>query len=267
MFIQKLKKLIHFTLFFAKKDIKSRFAGSFLGILWVLIQPICLIGIYFFIFSTVLKIRLLPEAGTDSFLVFLLIGLFPWMAFQEGCIRAATSIIDNGEAVKKIPFPLESLPLGVILSSACIHLSAMFIFLIGYEMYQYIISNTLPSWYLLLFFFYMSLQLFFTAGIGFFLAAICTYLRDFIQIFNLIFQIWFYATPIVYPISMVPSKLIKFLYINPFTGLIESYRDVILKNILPIEQYEVYFIIIAIVSFYIGRKIFQKLKQGFADVL
>ena len=262
-----LKSLIHFSLFFAKRDIKTRFAGSMLGVLWMFVQPICLIFIYFFVFSTVLKIKLMPAAGTQSFLVFLLIGLFPWMAFHEGCMKSATSIIDNGEAVKKIPFPLESLPLGVIISAACIHLIALIIFVIGYGFYLGIEHHTFLPITVLLLPIVMFVQILATLGIGLFLAAISTYLRDLIQVFNVLFQIWFYGTPIVYPFYMIPEKLQIFVKINPLTGLLEIYRDVILKGKLFFEPYQVWSIIFSLLMLWTGMKIFKRLKLGFADVL
>jgi ABC-type polysaccharide/polyol phosphate export permease len=262
-----LKSLIHFSLFFAKKDIKSRFAGSLLGVFWLFVQPMCFIVIYFFVFSTVLKIRLSSGTGTQSFLVFLLTGLFPWMGFQEGCMRAATSIIDNGEAVKKIPFPLESLPLGVIISAACMHLTALVIFVIGYGVYLWIKSHTFLPLTVLFLPVLMFLQILATLGIGLFLAGICTYLRDLIQVFNLLFQVWFYATPIVYPIYMIPKKLQPFVKMNPLTGLTELYRDVILKGKLSFEVYKGWSIVFVLLALWLGIKVFKRLKLGFADVL
>ncbi len=262
-----LKSLIHFSLFFAKKDIKTRFAGSLLGVFWMFIQPMCFIIIYFFVFSTVLKIKLSPASGTQSFLVFLLTGLFPWMAFQEGCMRAATSIIDNAEAVKKIPFPLESLPLGVIISSACMHLTALTIFVIAYGVYLWIKSHTFLPLTVVFLPAFIFFQLLATLGISLFLAAICTYLRDLIQVFNLLFQVWFYATPIVYPIYMIPKKLQPFVMMNPLTGLIELYRDVILKGKLSFAPYKIWSIIFVCLVLWLGVTIFKRLKPGFADVL
>ncbi|MDQ7033002.1 MAG: ABC transporter permease [Desulfonauticus sp.] len=262
-----LKSIFHFSLFFAKRDIKTRFAGSVLGVIWLIIQPVCLILIYFFVFSSVLKIKLSPEAGTGSFLVFLLIGLFPWLAFQEGCIRAATSIIDNAETVKKIPFPLESLPIGVIISSGCIHLCAFFIFLAGYIIYAIAIKHMFIPITISLLPIYILLQLIMTTGIGFFFASICTYLRDLVQVFNLAFQVWFYATPIVYPISMVPDKLKPIISINPLTGLIETYRTLILTGNIPIKPFQLMAVVFSFICFIIGLFVFSKLKQGFSDVL
>jgi len=265
--MQNLKNLIHFALFFAKKDIKSRFAGSFLGVFWMFVQPICFIIIYFFVFSTVLKIRLSTGTGTQSFLVFLLTGLFPWMSFHEGCMRAATTVIENAEAVKKIPFPLESLPLGVIISAACMHLTALILFVIGYSIYLWANNHVLISITVLFLPLVLCLQLLATLGIGLFLASICTYLRDLIQVFNLLFQVWFYATPIVYPLYMVPQKLQPFIKMNPLTGLIEIYRDVILKGRLTFTPYKLWSIIFICLVLWLGVTIFKRLKTGFADVL
>ena len=266
-----LKSIIHFSLFFMKKDIKSRFAGSALGIVWLVIQPICLILIYFFVFSSVLKIRLSSDIGTNSFLVFLLIDLFPWLAFQEGCIRAATSIIDNAEAVKKIPFPLESLPIGVILSCFCIHFSAFFIFVLGYLGYDFFfqnhVLNLVGARHALLLPVYVFFQLIMTIGIGFFFAAFCTYLRDLAQVFNILFQVWFYATPIVYPLSMVPDRLKTIIQLNPLTSLIQIYRDLLLAYRLSLDIYNFIAILFPVLCFFIGSYIFIKLKKGFADVL
>jgi len=262
-----LINLINFIIFFTKKDLKTRYAGSLLGISWVFFQSIFLIGIYYFIFSVIFKIKLGPIAGTESFFIFLIIALFPWIGFQEGCMRSSTIIFENSEAVKKIPFPLEALPISVNLSATIIHFSGFLLFIILYGIYTYTKSGIFLPLTIIYIPFILFFQILMGIGISLILASFTTYIKDITQIFSILFQVWFYATPIVYPIYMIPENFQFIIKINPFTGFVEIYRDIILTGKFDFQYSLLWSFLFSLIIFAIGMKVFKKLKTGFVDVI
>lgn len=269
--ILELKKVVALSIFFSKRDIKARFAGSFLGTAWLILYPLCLIAMFYFVFSQVLKIKI-PGAFKGSFLLFFLSAFFPWLSLQEGLMRASSSILDNAETVKKVPFPLESLPLGMVLSSSLCHFSAFFLFY-AFNLATFLFhKGPLPfvplflksalSILILLFF-----QTVMVSGIALLLSSICAYLRDLVQVVSLVLQLWFYATPVVYPIEMVPEPLKRILFINPYLGFVQGYREAIFSGLIRLDAIKAYSFIFSLAIFIFGLKVFEKLKQGFADVL
>ncbi len=269
--IQELKKIITLSLFFSKRDIKARFAGSFLGTTWLILYPLCLIAMFYFVFSQVLKIKI-PGAFKGSFLLFFLSAFFPWLSLQEGLMRASSSILDNAETVKKVPFPLESLPLGMVLSSSFCHFSAFLLFYL-FNLTSFLFHKGPASFItfflesalsILILIFFQTIMAF---GIALLLSSVCTYLRDLVQVVSLALQVWFYATPVVYPFEMVPESLRKLLLINPYLGFVEGYREAIFSGLIKLNPAKVYSFAFSLVIFILGLRIFERLKQGFADVL
>ena len=269
--IQELKSIVTLSIFFSKRDIKARFAGSFLGTAWLILYPLCLIAMFYFVFSQVLKIRI-PGVFKESFLLFFLSAFFPWLSLQEGLMRASSSILDNAETVKKVPFPLESLPLGMIFSSSLCHFSAFLLFYI-FTLVTFALHNGLISF--MLFFLKSALsilllllfQTLMASGIALFLSSVCAYLRDLVQVVSLALQVWFYATPVVYPIDMVPRSLKKLLLLNPYLGFVQGYREAIFSGQIRVDAVKIYSFAFSVIIFIFGLKVFERLKQGFADVL
>ncbi len=263
--IARLKEL---TIYFTKRELKNRVAGNIGGYFWIIAQPLLTVLMFVFIFSIILKIRVqnyYPEAG--SFTVFLLSGLLPWMAFQESILRSMTVILENAEAIKKIPFPTESLVMGTGL--ACYIITGVgFSILVFYCcLVLNFVSVKLSLIKIFLTFSLYAAQLLLSIGIGFIASALTVYLRDLIQIIPLLMQIWFYTTPIVYPLEMVPKGIKKFILMNPMTRYVELYRSILLKKTLPPAEQIIPLLILIIVCLAIGIWSFTKLKEGFADVL
>ena len=264
-----MKDLLTLTIYFAKSDMRNRVAGSFGGFVWLVLQPLLLTLLFIFLFSCIIKIKIQSTfSGTSSFPLFLISGLLPWLAFQEALFRAMNSILENREVVKKIYLPLASLPIGYILSVQFVYGVVFFIFsiicLLGGGSFLGFIRFLMLAWLLLLAY---SLQTILSIGLGFIFSAIAVYVRDVIQIVPLFLQVWFYLTPIVYPENMVPEKYKFFLEINPFNSFVRIYKLILLKKIFP--PYTMWFFpsIFSLFMFIAGFHIFNKLKDGFADVL
>ena len=126
-----------------KRDFKGRYAGSLLGFVWSLIQPLWLLVLFSFVFATVLRISPMGER-TSSFAVFLFAGLLPWMAIHEGVLRGSTAITDNAELVKKLSFPSEVLVLAVTLAALLHQAIAIAIFVVALAVVGELSPLTLP---------------------------------------------------------------------------------------------------------------------------
>ena len=261
--IHKFKKLFKLLPPLLLRDIKERYAGSAIGIFWAFLQPLLFILLYWLVFAQILKIRIQTDTGDIPFLAFLLSGLLPWFAFQEGVMRGASSIVDKRHIIKKVIFPLELFPLTSVLSSFVHNGIGILIFFIGFFTWQGSISVTQIFFIAAL----LSLQIILTSGISMLFAALSVYIRDIIQVLGVIFQLLFYTTTILYPMTAVPDKLKAVILLNPFTPLVESYHNAILYGKSPEIGHIIYVLILTVVFFSAGVYFFRKVKKGFADVL
>ena len=250
-----------------RRDLEARYKGSILGNLWSLVNPLSQLLIYTYVFSVVLKVKLslkgLPANENVSFGLWLFAGLLPWIAFSSGLVLSASSVIGQPNLVKKVVFPLSLLPLVPILS-AFIESSFGLIMLIFFVALS---SGTLHPTLALLPLVWLP-QLLLTAGLGYLAAGLTVFLRDIPQTLNVILNIWFYATPVVYPATSIPEGWRNWvLWLNPLAVIVEVYRDfVLMGEVKHWGEFGVAFTISGIV-FFVGVLIYRKLRPGFADVL
>ena len=253
--------------FFARRELKGRFSGSLLGPLVLFAQPVLMCIILLFVFSYVFRVKLPGGAAAPDFGLFLISGFVPWMQFQESATRASSCIIENRELVLKTTFSLESIVIGVSSAVHLIYLPLLAVFAL-YCVYAKagppLCSVALSMMELVLLSF---LQLLYTVGVGYILSSLSVYVRDLLQVVPVLFQLWFYATPIVYPMSMVPQKFRVVLSLNPWRLYAEGYRSLLLYfKPLNIEMVSA-LLITSVLTFLVGRFVFVRLKDGFADAL
>lgn len=255
-----MRNKLNLLLYFLKKDIKAKYAGSGLGMLWTVLMPLVQILLFWFVFSTIMRAR--PYADTQiPYIHFLLSSFFFWLAFSEGIIRSATSIIDNAEMVKKVAFPNILLPITVTISSYLHHLVGFLIFIIVY----FITTSVSPAIFLIIP--VLFLQLLFSLGIGMLFSSLLPYIRDIGQILGSVIQGMFFLSPIIYSIEAVPEQLRFIFYFNPMTYFASSYHQIILMKSMPPMMYISTIFILATVTFIFGAYTFKKLRDGFPDVL
>ena len=247
---------------FVRRDIKDRFAGSIAGGLWSIVNPLISICVYLFIFSTVLRIQVrAEEVGTNSFFIYFLSAFLPWIMFSEAINRSTGIIIEHGNLIKKVVFPVELLPTETIISAAIMSLAG-FAILFGYLALTGYFSFAWGAICIL-----APLFLIFLWGLCCFLSAICVFIRDVKEILGLVMMVWFYATPIIYPISMVPEGILRgIISINPLTVFISSFRQILLEHTLQLSSVG-YMLVISIVTYMAGAWFFERAKPAFGDVL
>ena len=250
-----------------RRDLEARYKGSVLGNLWSIVNPLSQLLIYTYVFSVVLKVKLtlkgLPANENVSFGLWLFAGLLPWIAFSTGLTQSASSVIGQPNLVKKVVFPLSLLPLVPILS-AFVESSFGLMMLIFFVALS---SGTLHTTLALLPLVWIP-QLLLTAGFGYLAAGLTVFLRDIPQTLNVILNIWFYATPIVYPITSIPESWRNWvLWLNPVSAIVEIYRDFVLTGeVKHWGELGLAFAISGIV-FISGFLVYRKLRPAFADVL
>src|SRR5215467_3024488 len=242
------------------RDIRARYAGSRLGIFWAFAQPLLWILLYAWVFGVVLRIPV--EKGFSTFPEFLLAGLLPWMAIQEGISRASTVLADNAAMVKKTVFPVETLVLSVVFAAVVNQVIAFVI----YAAYLGWLGHLSLPW-LLLTIPALAVQTLMTFGTACFAATVTTLVRDVAHGVGIGLTVVFYATPIVYPAALIPSRYRFLLTINPIAHLVEWYRRAFTLHVLPEASSVAYLTLFAAAAALLGTALFLRARPHFADLL
>lgn len=242
------------------RDLTARFAGTSLGTCWGILQPLILLGLYAFVFSFVYRVRLEGQAG---FIPFVFCGLWPWMAFQEACLRSVGVILENAQLVKRVQFPSELLVVATVLSSFLSQGIGFVLFLLGFVVWQGGISITA----LVLLPLPMVLQLLLAIGFGLMLATSNVFFRDIAQLASAGFTMWFFLTPVLYPLEMVPHQLQQLLAWNPMTVIVALYRALILASNAVSWPWVLYPVVLSLLLLSVAHGGFQRCKGYFADYL
>jgi homopolymeric O-antigen transport system permease protein len=265
--MSRAKTIISSRLFLLKemviRDMRARYAGSSLGLIWAVGQPILWMALYSLVFSLILRVPV--EKGYASFAEFLLAGLLPWMAIQEGISRSASALTDNAAMVKKTVFPLETLVLSVIVAALINQVIAFGIFAVYVGSVGHLslawITLVVPA---------LLLQTLLTFGIGCYAATVTTFLRDAAQVIGIGLTVVFWATPVVYPMTLVPSThrwLLAIIRANPLTHLVEWYRGAFTTHVAPSPSSALYLLVFCLFAALSGAALFARARPHFADLM
>lgn len=252
----------------SKNDFKTKYAGSYLGIIWGFIQPIVTVLVYWFVFEKGLKAGAsLTKAGVSvPFVLWLVAGMVPWLFFQDALIGGMNSLIEYSYLVKKVVFKIDILPIVKVLAAAYVHVFFVVFTLVLYSGYHYY-----PDIYVIQILYYSAAVFIFVLGLSYFISAITVFLRDATQIVNILLQVGVWVTPIMWNIETMELSpvLITILKLNPMYYIVLGYRQSLIDKRWFWENpgLTVYFWILTLLLFVVGTKIFHKLKVHFADVL
>ncbi len=243
------------------REVKGRVAGSSMGILWNFVQPLVMLGVFLFVFVYIFKLRLPEYGGSIGAAIYLMSGLFPWMALSEGFSRASGSLIENAPLIQKTVFPTEILPAKMVIAAFSTHGIAI-VALAVYALYRNPTIEFIVFLPLIL-----VLQVFFTLGASFIFACLSVFFRDTLQIITLFLNFWFYITPILYPVSLLPEWARTLMYLNPVYPFMSMYQSLFLTGTTG-DYRMLSLACLWTVSFYsVGAFVFSKLKYEFADWL
>lgn len=239
-----------------KKEVRSKYKNSFLGVLWSFLNPLLQIIVYAVIFSLILVNK------QEHYAIFLCCGLIPWTFFSSAINKSAFTIIENGNIIKKVYFPREIIPISVVTAEAINFLISTLIII------AFVIFGGMGiSKYILFYPLVFIAQYLVILSIAFIISSVCVYLRDLQHFIGVILQLLFYAAPIVYSQDSIPLEYQWILKYNPMTYIINAYRNIFyyqtsveIKPILSL-------IVFAVLACCLGYWIFSKLQKGFAEQL
>lgn len=254
------RSLIHAS---AKREVLIRYRGSTLGLLWSFFNPLLMLVVYTFVFSVVFKSRW--NGGSDSkteFALVLFAGLMVFNLFSECINRAPSLILLNPNYVKKVIFPLETLPFVALLCAAYHVLISLGVWLLAY-----VILSGMPHATVLLLPVVMLPFALFIMGLSWALASLGVFLRDVSQFVSVLVTTLMFLSPVFYPASALPEAYRHILYLNPLTPVIEMTRDILYWGKLPdFTMLSFYWLATGVIA-WLGFAWFQKTRTGFADVL
>jgi ABC-type polysaccharide/polyol phosphate export permease len=245
----------------AKNDFKSRYMGNYLGILWAFVQPMVMIGIFWFIFQVGFKSM---PVDNFPFILWFMAGIIPWFFFAESLQTGTQSILSNSFLVKKIVFRVSLLPIVQIISALTIHLFFVIFLLVMFLYYGY-----LPTMYWLQIPYYIFCTVILVLGISWMTSSIVVFFKDLGQIITMLIQFGFWLTPIFWSMKILPEKFHDIIQYNPVYYIVEGYRDSLIYNIWFWDKIDlsIQYWIITLLFFFGGAVIFRKLRPHFADVL
>jgi lipopolysaccharide transport system permease protein len=246
---------------FARQEFYAQFTASMGGFLWLILTPIANILIYAFVFSYIFKARAAEGFGETAFVLFMMIGYLPWFAFADSIGRSTSLLLEKAPLITKVKFPVQVIPVVGTLVPYITHAIGFSLLLLYLATQGYV--NSL--WVLLPFIFF--LQMLFTAGLVAILSSLSVFLRDLQQLVALGINVWFFLTPIIYPLSMIQSDSVKeYFLLNPMHSFVNLYREIVLRGELPLINLQIV-IVVSLVSYLFGGWLFMRIKHAFGDVL
>lgn len=239
-----------------KKEVRSKYKNSFLGVLWSFLNPLLQIIVYAVIFSLILVNK------QEHYAIFLCCGLIPWTFFSSAINKSAFTIIENGNIIKKVYFPREIIPISVVTAEAINFLISTLIII------AFVIFGGMGiSKYILFYPLVFIAQYLVILSIAFIISSVCVYLRDLQHFIGVILQLLFYAAPIVYSQDSIPLEYQWILKYNPMTYIINAYRNIFYYQTSVEIKPILLLIVFAVLACCLGYWIFSKLQKGFAEQL
>jgi ABC-2 type transport system permease protein len=238
-----------------QKELKVRYKGTFLGVFWSLLNPLLMMVVYSVVFSVLVRF------SVPRYPIFILSALLPWNAFVASVSAASTTIVHNGNLIKRVHFPVEFLPLAAVLTSL-VNMTLGFVVLLAFAFfYGQPLGAPLLALPVLL-----GIQLIISAGAALMVSALTVYFRDLEHLITVLLTAWFFVTPILYPASLFSGKRVGVLLeLNPLAWLAAGYQSVWHDDRWPDTLHLLSLAIVAVVVLTIGALVFRRLRPRFAE--
>lgn len=242
------------------RDLRSRYAGSSVGLAWSVASPLLQIAILTVVFSFVLDVRM-NVPGDVPFPIVLAWGLFPWLGVQEGMARATTALVDGGVMIKRMAFRPGILIAQPVLAAALQQVVALTILVVAMPLLGVRLRSSVALCFLP-----FAVQICLTIGVGWILGVLHVYFRDTAQVVVAALQAWFYLTPIVYTLNTAPEVLQHLLLINPLCGIIEVFRALALGGPIPVGAFA-WSIVASLLVLVGGARMLSRARAEIADLV
>lgn len=248
----------------AKNDFKKRYAGSYMGAVWAMVQPVVTVAMYYIVFDKIMGNTVSRGEEGIPFVLFLTAGLVPWFYFSEALNNGTNALLEYNYLVKKVVFKISILPIIKIIAATFIHVFFVCVLLVVAAIYGYY-----PTVYTLQIFYYSACLFIFVLALCYTTCSIVVFFKDLSQIINIALQIGMWATPILWNINDVSGKWMIILKLNPLVYIVNGYRSAIYEREWFWQDFfsTMYFWIVTVVLFGLGAAVFKRLKVHFADVL
>ena len=217
-----------FVLSMVSRDFRARYTGSALGASWAILGPLVQILIYTLVFSQIMQARLPGASDPLGYGLYLCAGVLPWGYLVEVLTRGQGVFLEQANLLKKLSFPRVTLPAYIFLSA-----TVNFAIVWGLFLAFLVASGRWPGWVIIAIFPLLLVQQVLAVGLGVFLGVINVYFRDVAQIVAVLIQFWFWLTPIVYPLSVVPPWARALIALNPASPLVAAYQGIVVEQRWP----------------------------------
>lgn len=245
------------------RDIQNRYAGSVAGALWALVNPLVMLAIYGIVFEYVFQVRVPNQSIHQPYVLFVATALWPWLAFQEAVTRGTLAVQNHASLVKKVAFPHELLVYSAVLSCFVVHYCGFLLVLTTLRLLGFAVS----FWALPVVLIASLTLLMLASAVALFLGALQVFVRDVEQMLAQTLSVLFYATPILYAMSSVPTLMADVMQWNPLVHILESIRVALLNTSETNWQTVGLMALIASGFFYVARRFFSKLSPHFEDMV
>ncbi|QBB69520.1 phosphate ABC transporter permease [Pseudolysobacter antarcticus] len=261
-------RALSLALNFTRREIRNRYLGSFSGGLWALLQPLMQLAVYSFVFVYIFKAVPIFKAGAQNavaigFVPFLVMGLWPWIAFSEAITRSTTVLPENAGLIGKVALPREVLVIASVGASLTLHLLGFIAICIAMALWGTPINLIMLPLALLV---YLQMALL-VLGLGFLFSALQVFVRDLGQVLTQLMMLWQFTSPIFYPREILPEPYRDWMGFNPFSYYPEQMRALLLgsESIAPGACFAALIVALAVLA--LGIVVFRRLDSHFEDFL
>ncbi|MGL6020432.1 MAG: ABC transporter permease [Gibbsiella quercinecans] len=245
-----------------KRDFQSRYQSSFLGAIWLVLQPVAMIAVYTLVFSELMRARLADMNTPFAYSIYLCSGVLTWGLFTETLNGLVNVFLSNANILKKLSFPRICLPI-IVASSSFINFLIIFSLFVIFLIF----TGNFPGWIFFAIIPVLLVQMLFTVGLGVLLGVMNVFVRDVGQFVNILLQFWFWFTPIVYVSTTLPEWARNALKLNPMANLVGGYQNVLLYHRMPDWLSLLPVTLLAVLLFGLGWRMFKKHSADIVDEL
>lgn len=245
----------------AKNDFKTRYVGSYLGVIWAFIRPVITVVVYWFVFQVGMKSG---DVNGFPFVLWLIAGLVPWFYFSDALGNGTNVLIEYQYLVKKIVFNINTLPIVKTISALFVHWAFIVFTLVAYSCCGYF-----PNVYTIQIIYYTFCMAVFTLALVYLTSAAVVFFRDITQIIGVVLEVGIWMTPIMWQLDVIPESFRWIFKLNPLYYVVTGYRNSLINKMWFWEDIylTIYFWTITLLMLLVGTRVFNKLKVHFSDVL
>lgn len=236
-----------------KREFHSKYRNSLLGAAWTVVNPLAMIVVYTVIFAQVMRAKLPGVDHGFAYSIYLCAGVLTWGLFAEIIARGQNIFLDNANLLKKLSFPRMTLPVIALLNAG-----ANFLIIFGLFLAFLLVSGFWPGWVSLGVIPVLAVQLLFAMGLGMTLGVLNVFFRDVGQFFGIFMQFWFWFTPVVYPVSILPEVVRPLMSLNPMFPVVQAYQAIFVNNKWPIWSSLTYPFILGLILCVFGLRLFRR---------